>query len=123
MTKFLISAVVIVMLAMAGGVYLARSRVPSGDVTCENALVLETAEVPGSPRPYLLCHHTGAFGYTVRIVSLGKPSHGQAIMESHYVTGMGWTAPDTLVVKLWRNEHRLLDVGTSIVIVPHVTPE
>jgi len=111
MTKFLISAVLIVTIAMAGAVYLARSRVP----TYENALVLETAEVPGSPR--------AAFSYTVWIVSLGKASHGQDIMESHHVTGMGWDAPDTLVVKLWRNEHRLLDDGASIVIVPHVTPE
>src|SRR6266849_8573645 len=125
MTKSLISAVVIVMLAMAGGVYLSTSRVPSGDVTYENALVLETAEVPGSPRAYLFWYDTRAFGYTVRMVSLGKPSDGQAIMRSHYMTGMGWTAPDTLVlvVKLWQNEHRILNDGSSIVIVPHVTPE
>jgi hypothetical protein len=123
MTKFLISAVVIVMLAMAGGVYLATSRVPSGDVTYENALVLETAEVPGSPRAYLFWYDTGAFGYTVRMVSLGKPSQGQVIIQSHYMTGMGWTAPDTLVVKLWRNEYRILNDRSRIVIVPHVTPE
>ena len=111
MTKFLISAVVIVMFAMAGGVYLARSQAP----TYENVLVLETGEGRGWP--------TAAVSYTVRIVSLGKASHGQEIMASHYVTGMGWDAPDTLVVKLWRNEHRLLDDGARIVIVPHVTPE
>jgi hypothetical protein len=102
MTKFLISAVVIVVAAMAGGVYLLTSRVPSGDVTYENVLVLETAEVPGSPRASLLWYDTGAFGYTVR---------------------MGWTAPDTLVVKLWQNGHRILNDGSRIVIVPHVTPE
>ena len=56
MTKYLISAVVVVMLAIGGGVYVlvTASTVPSRDDIWrpENALILDTAQVPGSPRAY-----------------------------------------------------------------------
>jgi len=127
MTKHLITGIVIVMLGIGGAGYLARpwGPVPSPDDiwTPENALVLSTAQVPGSPRAYLFWYDAGAFGYTIRMVSLGKPSHEHALIESHYMTGIRWTAPDTLVVQLWKDDYRITNDRSGIVIRPRVIPE
>jgi hypothetical protein len=127
MTKYLISAIVIVILAIGGGGYLASTwvPVPSGDDIWnpENALILDTAKVPGSPRAYLFWYDAGAFGYTIRMVSLGTPSHEHALIESNYLTAIHWTAPDTLVVELWKNDYRITNDRSGIAIRPHIQPD
>jgi len=126
-TKFLISAVVIVMMAIVGGAYVATDWVPvpsRKDVwTPANAQVLYTAQTAGSPKAYVFWYDAGAFGYTIRILSLGTPTHEGALMQSDYMNGIRWTAPDTLVVELWKNDYHMMNERADIVVVPHVTPE
>src|SRR6266550_4766548 len=127
MTKYLISAIVIVTLAIGAGGYLSVNwvPVPSRDDVWrpENAQVLYTAEAPGSPTAYLFWYDAGAFGYTMRMVSLGKPSHESVLIASDYMNGIRWVAPDTLVVELWKNDYTMTNDRTGVVIIPHVTPE
>ena len=99
--------------------------VPSvGDVWVPgNARVLDTAQIADSPTAYLFWYDAGALGYTIRMVSLGKPSHEHALIQSDYMNGIRWTAPDTLVVDLWKNEFRILKDRSGVVVVPHVSPQ
>lgn len=121
MTKYLISAVVVVMLAIGGAGYLAS--VPSRRDVYANEQVLYTAEIPGFPKAYVFWYDTGALGYTIRMVSLGKPSHEQAIVQLAYINGILWAARDTLVMELWKNEDTMTNDRTRVVIIPHVAPE
>lgn len=121
MTKYLISAVVVVMLAIRGAGYLAS--VPSRRDVYASAQVIYTSEIPGYRKAYAFWYDTGALGYTIRMVSLGKPSHEQAIIQSAYINGVHWIARDTLVVELWKNEYTMTNDRTGVVIIPRVTPE
>lgn len=121
MTKYLISAVVVVMLAIRGAGYLAS--VPSPRDVYANAQVLYASEIPGSRKAYVFWRDAGALGYTICMVSLRKPSTEQAIIQSAYITGIHWVGRDTLVVELWKNEYTMTNDRTGVVIIPHVTPE
>jgi len=89
----------------------------------ENARVLGTAQISGSPQAYLFWYDVGATGYSVRMVSLEAPTHDRALIESDYMNGIRWTAPNTLVVQLWKDEYRIVHRRSDIVIVPQVIPE
>lgn len=88
----------------------------------ENAIVLDSAQISGSPRAYLFWYDAGAFGFTVRMVSLGNVGHEQAIIKSDYMTHIRWSAPDTLIVDLYKDQYELLDARQGVVIVPLVHP-
>jgi len=86
----------------------------------ENALVLDSAQIQGSPRAYLFWYDAGGFGYTVRLVSLGQVGHEHAVIQSHYITGLRWTSADTLTIELHRAEYTMLRGYPGVVVVPVV---
>jgi hypothetical protein len=86
----------------------------------QNALVLDAAQITGSPKAYLFWYDAGAFGYTVRMVSLGTIDHEQAVIRSAYITGIRWSTADTLIVELYRAEYSMLRDHPGVVVVPIV---
>src|SRR2546428_10486427 len=72
----------VVFLVMVGYAALGRAvsrmvPVPSIEETWvpQNAVVLDSAQVHGSPRAFVFQYALGAFGCSVAMVSLRKPSH------------------------------------------------
>jgi hypothetical protein len=84
----------------------------------ENAVVLDSAHIEGAPTAYLFKYDTGAFGYSTEMVSLGTIGHKQAVIRSDYITGIRWSAADTLIVELDRPEYTMVGARQAVVIVP-----
>jgi hypothetical protein len=88
----------------------------------QNAVVLDSAHVKGSAMAYLFWYDTGAFGYSVRMVSLRQPSHHPSalVLSSDHITGIRWRSLDTLVVELDADEYVAAPAPENIVIIPVV---
>ena len=86
----------------------------------ENVVVLDSTQVSGSPKAYLFRYDAGAFGYSVKMVSLERPSHEHAVLRSDQVRAIRWKTPDTLTIDLVKGEYELVGTPQGITVVPHV---
>jgi bacterioferritin (cytochrome b1) len=88
----------------------------------QNVVLLDSAQVRGSPKAYLFWYDIGALGYSVRIVSLGYPTHRPpaVVLKSDHVTRISWRGPDTLVVRLDGPDFMLSPAPKRVVVVPEV---
>lgn len=98
MTRYLISALVVVMMAIGGGVYAATN----------------------STREKAFRHNVGAYSYGIRIVPWGRPSDEHTIVQSGDIDGIRWIGQDTVVVALRTNSYRISHTRSGIVMIRHV---
>src|SRR5437773_471376 len=95
------AATLVVFLVMVGYATLGRAvsrmgPVPSIEETWvpQNAVALDSAQVRGSPRAFVFQYALGAFGCSVAMVSLRKPSHLPGFLAlTGSPTHVWWTSP------------------------------
>jgi hypothetical protein len=85
----------------------------------ENAIVLDSAQVRGSPSAFVFQYDIGALGYSVTMASLGKPSRqpGFLVLKGS-ATHVWWASPDTLMVQVTSDLYELSTPSKGIVVVP-----
>ncbi len=87
----------------------------------QNAIVLDSAQVPGSPKAYLFHYDVGAFGYSIEMVSLGSPSYHTAVIQSDHLRRIRWQSPDSLMVELAEANYSVRPAPPRVTVVPIVT--
>jgi len=125
------AATLVVFLVMVGYATLGRAvsrmvPVPSIEETWvpQNAVVLDSAHVRGSPRAFVFQYALGAFGCSVAMVSLRKPSHLPGFLAlTGSPTHVWWTSPDTLMVQVQSDGYELSTHPGGIVVIPTHAPK
>jgi len=85
----------------------------------QNAVILDSAQVRGSPMAYAFCYDLGALGYSISMASVGEPSHQPGSLVVRYnVEHVWWTAPDTLMVGVQSLNYQLVAPPKGLVVVP-----
>jgi hypothetical protein len=129
--KTVLGIVLLSALLVAGGYYLllmpVHPPVPAWEDVWipENVIVLDSAQVAGSPKAYLFEYDTGAFGYSIKMVSLYEPSHHRPglLLSSDHITHVWWSSPDTLIVQLDADEYVSSPPPRGIVLVRMVAAQ
>jgi hypothetical protein len=105
--------------------YMTHPPIPSREDLWipQNAVVLDSAQIPGSEKAFVFQYDVGALGYSTAMVSLRKPTHlAPFLLLEGSPTHVWWTAPDTLMVEVQSDSNQLFTPPTGIVVVPtHVT--
>jgi hypothetical protein len=85
----------------------------------ENAVVLDSAQIRGSPKAFVFQYDIGALGYSITMASLGKPSHlpGFLLLKGS-ARHVWWATPDTLMVEVTSDQYELSRPPNGIVVVP-----
>src|SRR5882724_2117589 len=85
----------------------------------KNAVVLDSAQIQGSQKAFVFQYDLGAFGYSVVMVSLRKPSHLPGfLLLTGSPTHVWWTTPDTLMVEVRSDSNELSAPPNGIVVIP-----
>ncbi len=85
----------------------------------ENAIVLDSAQVGASEKAYVFQYDIGAFGYSITMASLGKPSHLPGFLVlSGSATNVWWASRDTLMVEVTSDSYELSRPPKGMVVIP-----
>jgi hypothetical protein len=114
------------LLAIGGRIIVSSIAVPSASDTWvrRNAVILDSAQIQGSPIAYAFCYDIGAFGYSISMASVREPSHqpGFLVVRGN-VDQVWWTAPDTLMVGVQSLNYELAAPPAGIVVEPTRSPK
>lgn len=80
----------------------------------ENLVIHDSTQVVGSPKAYVFCYDTGAFGYSTNMVSIDVPTHTSALLSSDYITNLEWISDDTLKIELSESNYKILNKENDI---------
>lgn len=118
-----IGAGALIMTALAG-VYLLLQLSPFPDWESiwvpENVLLIDSVAIAESRTAYRFAYDTGAFGYSIVMISLDTPSHTAAIIASDYIRGVEWRPPDTLIVVLSRDVYQLPTTSPDVRLIVRI---
>ncbi len=85
----------------------------------ENAIVLDSAQIPRSAKAYVFQYDVGALGYSITMASVGKPSHlPGCLVLSGSAARVWWASPDTLMVEVTSDSYEVSQPPQGIVVVP-----
>ena len=85
----------------------------------ENVVVLDSAQTDGSPKAFVFQYDIGAFGYSITMASLDKPSHlPPFLLLKGSAESLWWVAPDTLMVAVTSDDYELSRPAKGIVVIP-----
>ena len=116
-----IAALVGVATLVAWGSRIIQPPVPAQEDVWipKNAVVLDSAQIPGSPKAFVFQYDLGAFGYSVAMVSLREPSHLPGfLLLTGSPTHVWWTTPDTLMVEVQSDSSELSAPPKGIAVIP-----
>ena len=115
----IIGLVALAALALASRMLQPPVPAPKDAWIPKNAVVLDSAQVPGSQKAFVFQYDLGALGSSVPMVSIDQPSHLPGfLLLTGSPTHVWWTTPDTLMVEVSSDGNELSPPPKGIVVIP-----